>query len=45
MIKDQKLNGGQSKLDQTVAIGGTTRCYSGQINRGFGKDITNNVLN
>ena len=54
MMRESKLNGGLHKSDTTGVvgpkdakqqIGGTTRSYSGQVNRTFGKDITNKVLN
>ena len=54
MMRDSKLNGGLHKSETTGVvgckdskqqIGGTTRSFSGQVNRTFGKDITNKVLN
>ena len=54
MMRDQLMNGGLHKSETVGAvatketkhtIGGTTRSLSGQVNRTFGKDITNKVLN
>ena len=55
MMRDSKVvNDGLHKSETVGAvvtkngkhtIGGTTRSLSGQVNRAFGKDITNKVLN